>query len=122
MEKQKSEGRRRGLTRPGILKEGVDAALVSRWPRSAKAEQLPLAFSTLGCPAWDWRKILDFAQSNGFAAIELRGLQGSLDLPARPEFAPGRVAQTKKQVADHSLKISDLGSCTSLGSMRGHEE
>jgi len=96
------------------LKAGVVAALVSRCHRAAKAEQLPLAFSTLGCPAWDWRKILDFAQSNGFAAIELRGLQGSLDLPARPEFAPGRIAQTKKQVADHSLKISDLGSSSQM--------
>ena len=73
-----------------------------------------MAFSTLGCPAWEWNQILEFAQSDGFAAVELRGLMGNLDLPSRPEFAPERIAQTKKQVADHGLKISDLGSSSEM--------
>jgi sugar phosphate isomerase/epimerase len=33
-------------------------------------------------------------------------------LPSRPEFAPGQIAESKRQVADHGLKISDLG-CSS---------
>jgi sugar phosphate isomerase/epimerase len=103
------EGRHRGITRRRFLTAGAAAALLSRSAWEAKAEQLPLAFSTLGCPAWEWTKILDFAQTKGFRAIELRGLMGNLDLPSIPEFAPDRIAQTKKQVADHGLKISDLG-------------
>ena len=97
------------ITRREFLAAGAATALVSQfaWGR---LERLPLAFSTLGCPAWEWKKILEFAQANGFAAIELRGLMGNLDLPTSPEFAPARIAQTKQEVADHGLKISDLGS------------
>jgi sugar phosphate isomerase/epimerase len=78
------------------------------------AERLPIGFSTLGCPAWDWLKILDFAQQNGFAAAELRGLQGTMDLPARPEFADTRIEQSKKEIAAHGLKISCVSSSTNL--------
>src|SRR5258707_986621 len=62
-------------------REGVKAQVES------KPSQIPLAFSTLGCPAWEWKKILDFATQHGFSAIELRGLEGKLDLPTLPFFA-----------------------------------
>lgn len=100
-----------GITRREFVAAGAATALLSQWSW-ANAERLPLAFSTLGCPAWDWMKILEFAQSNGFEAIELRGLRGNMDLPTRPEFSPERIVQTKKEVAGHGLKISDLG-CSS---------
>ena len=61
----------------------------------APAPRIPIAFSTLGCPAWDWKKILDFASQHGFSAIELRGLQGNMDLPSNPLFSADRIAQTK---------------------------
>jgi sugar phosphate isomerase/epimerase len=101
------------ITRREFLAAGTATALLGRlaWGR---LEPLPLAFSTLGCPAWEWTKILEFAQANGFAAIELRGLMGNMDLPSRPEFAPAQMAQTKRQVADHGLKISDLGSSAEM--------
>ncbi len=60
----------------------------------AKPSKIPLAFSTLGCPAWEWPKVLDFAQQHGFAAIELRGVGGKLDLPALPLFAADQIKQT----------------------------
>jgi sugar phosphate isomerase/epimerase len=91
------------------------ALLRLAWAADTK-ERLPLAFSTLGCPAWEWPKILEFAESHGFAAIELRGLMGSMDLPSRPEFAPERIAQSKKEVAAHGLKIANIGSSSALGS------
>ena len=83
------------------------------WATDARV-RLPLAFSTLGCPAWEWPKILEFAESHGFAAIELRGLMGSMDLPSRPEFAPERIAQSKKEIAAHGLKIANIGSSFAL--------
>jgi len=83
------------------------------WATDTK-ERLPLAFSTLGCPAWEWPKILEFAELHGFAAIELRGLMGSMDLPARPEFAPERIAQSRKEIAAHGLKIANIGSSSAL--------
>lgn len=85
-------------------------------PRMAEAKpsRIPLAFSTLGCPAWDWEKILDFAAQHGFAAIELRGLGGKLDLPSLPLFAADRIDQTKKEILAAKLKIACVSSSAQL--------
>ena len=79
-----------------------------------KPSRIPIAFSTLGCPAWDWPKILSFAHDHGFSAIELRGLQGSMDLPANPIFAGDRIAQTKQEIHAASLKIACVSSSANL--------
>lgn len=80
----------------------------------ASSQRLPISFSTLGCPSWDWLKILDFAERTGFAAMELRGLQGNMDLPSRPEFSPARIGQSKKEVASRGLRISCVSSSANL--------
>jgi sugar phosphate isomerase/epimerase len=80
----------------------------------AKPSQIPLAFSTLGCPAWEWNKILDFATQHGFSAIELRGYQGKLDLPALPLFALDRIEQTKKEISASNLKIACVSSSAQM--------
>jgi len=85
-----------------------------RLPAGSPKSRIPLAFSTLGCPAWEWNKILDFAQQHGFAAIELRGIKGELDLPSNALFAPGRIAQTKSEIHSAGLKIANLGSSANL--------
>lgn len=79
-----------------------------------KASRVPMAFSTLGCPAWEWQKILNFAHDHGFKAIELRGLQGSMDLPANPLFAADRIEQTKKETHAADLKIACVSSSATL--------
>jgi len=76
--------------------------------------KIPLAFSTLGCPAWEWKKILDFAAEHGFSAIELRGLEGNLDLPTHPIFAADRIEQTKKEIRASKLRIANLGSSAQM--------
>ena len=43
-----------------------------------------LGFSTLGCPKWPWAKVLEQASALGYAGIELRGLEGEMDLTKRP--------------------------------------
>lgn len=101
------------VTRREFLGAGAAAVLASRFGWAAETK-LPLAFSTLGCPTWEWMKVLEFAQANGYAAIELRGVKGNLDLPGCPEFAPERIARSKKEVADHGLKISDLGASAQM--------
>ncbi|MGH9495622.1 MAG: sugar phosphate isomerase/epimerase family protein [Candidatus Sulfotelmatobacter sp.] len=78
------------------------------------ASRVPMAFSTLGCPAWDWEKILEFAQEHGFAAIELRGLQGNMDLPSNPIFAPDRIAQTRREIGAAKLRIACVSSSANL--------
>jgi len=79
-----------------------------------KQSRLPISFSTLGCPKWDWKTILDQASSLGYAAIELRGIQGELDLTKRPEFTSRNLKETLKELEALDLRISDLGSSTHL--------
>jgi len=78
------------------------------------AARLPLGFSTLGSPNWDWIRTLDFAAAHGFAGIELRGLQQAMDLSKRPEFQPDRVAQTKRELAARGLAVPCLGASVNL--------
>jgi sugar phosphate isomerase/epimerase len=100
-----------------VFLESLGAALtLPSFAAAAQRRQAPLGFSTLGCPAWDWIPILDFASKHGFASIELRGLQKSMDLTERLEFRPDRVAQSRKELADRGLRVSCLGS-----SARMHE-
>jgi sugar phosphate isomerase/epimerase len=105
-------------TRRDVLKTMLFAAIGTQFARNAALRgaenKAPLAFSTLGCPAWDWNQVLTFAEQHGFAAIELRGLQGDLNLPDRPEFSMERIAKSKKDVEAHGLKIACVSSSTEL--------
>ena len=65
-------------------------AMAARFDATAAKESFPIGFSTLGCPTWGWDKILDFAKQHAFVGVELRGLQGNMDLPTCPEFSVGR--------------------------------
>ncbi|MDQ6634660.1 MAG: sugar phosphate isomerase/epimerase [Gemmatimonadota bacterium] len=79
--------------------------------------RLPLGFSTLGCPGWDWQRILDFAQAHRFGAVELRGIGTQMDLPLLPTLQPAQLAQTRRELAAHDLVVSCLGSSTNLHEM-----
>src|SRR5213596_3623189 len=79
--------------------------------------RLPLGFSTLGCPAWTWPQILDFAAAHGYVGVELRGLQATMDLSQAPEFAPGRLEEAKRQLTGHGLSVSDLGASANMHEM-----
>ena len=96
-------------TRREFLETSV--AILSSPHRVRPADPLPLGFSTLGCPAWTWTAILDFARSHGFAAVELRGLQTNMDLTLAPEFSreSGRLDLSKQQLGDRGLRVSCLG-------------
>jgi sugar phosphate isomerase/epimerase len=102
------------LSRRKFLAASAATLTISRMPPVTGQPRLPLAFSTLGCPGWELLKILDFAEANQFAAIELRGLMGNLDLPARPEFAPERITQTKKEIAAYGIKIACVSSSSAM--------
>jgi sugar phosphate isomerase/epimerase len=105
-------------TRREFLETSAAILAASAWPGPAgSAASLPIGFSTLGCPKWDWLQILDFATAHGYAAVELRGLLDVMDLPQRPEFAPAQLAATKAQLAQHDLVISCLGSSANMHEM-----
>ena len=50
----------------------------------------------------------------GYAAIELRGIEGEMDLSKRPEFQGTRLAETRKALTALNLKISDLGASSRM--------
>jgi sugar phosphate isomerase/epimerase len=98
------------VTRRRFLGAGGAAVIAARWGK----QRLPIAFSTLGCPKWDWQTILARAAELGYAAVELRGIQDEMDLTKRPEFAGARLEQSLKDLAALDLRISDLGASTRL--------
>ena len=99
--------RREFLQSSALALLGAACASAPRVP--ALARRLPLGFSTLGCPAWSLAQILDFAEKNGFTAIELRGLQDTVDITRHPDLAPARLADVKQQLADRDLTVICLG-------------
>ncbi len=92
----------------------IAALTIPQFLLPLEPQRLPLAFSTLGCPEWTLSEILDFAKGNQFAAIELRGLMGNLNLPSSPEFAPAQIAQTKKEISARDIKIACVSSSSAL--------
>lgn len=91
---------------PAIINSNTFAA--------GRTKRLPLAFSTLGCPAWEWRKVLDQAAALGYVALELRGLQSEMDLPKSPQFTGSKIKESLKDLAALDLRISDLGASAAM--------
>jgi sugar phosphate isomerase/epimerase len=102
------------VTRRTVLAALMTAPAILR--AQPRGERLPISFSTLGCPKWPWKRVLEQASQMGFAAIELRGIEMKMDLPALPEFSGAGLTQSIKDLDALGLKISDLGA-----SARMHE-
>ena len=66
---------------------------------------MKLAFSTLGCPRWSLVEIADAARQYGYGAIELRCLGGELDLAARAELQPDRIAGSREFLERRELEV-----------------
>jgi sugar phosphate isomerase/epimerase len=74
-----------------------------------------LSFSTLGCPAWSFQQIIDFAGSHGFKGIELRGILKQMDITQSPEFADAAsISATLTLMKNKNLRFVNLGSSCNL--------
>jgi sugar phosphate isomerase/epimerase len=74
-----------------------------------------LSFSTLGCPDWPLKTIVDFAAAHNYQGIEVRGLLRELDLPKCPDFnTPISIRATMSLMEDKNLKFVNLGSGANL--------
>ena len=75
---------------------------------------MKLAFSTLGCPDFDWSDIYSMAKDFGFDGIELRGLGDEIfSVHARP-FREENLAATKAQLRRMRLEIPCLSTGCAL--------
>ena len=74
-----------------------------------------LSFSTLGCPDWAFRQIIDFAANHNYNGIEIRGILKQMDIPLCKEFnsAANRSA-TLRMMQEKNLRFVDLGSSCTL--------
>jgi sugar phosphate isomerase/epimerase len=77
--------------------------------RARPAARYPIAFSTLGCPGWSWKQVLEQADTLGYTALELRGIAGEMDLPKVPELQGTRLKETMNDLGALGIVISDLG-------------
>ena len=103
------------LSRRDFLQRVAASAVAPAILRAGqRPPQYPISFSTLGCPKWPWTRILEQASSLGYAAIEVRGIEGEMDLTKRREFIGTQTAQTLKDLAALNLKISDLGASSRM--------
>jgi sugar phosphate isomerase/epimerase len=82
--------------------------------RARPATRYPIAFSTLGCPAWSWKQVIEQADTLGYAALELRGIAGEMDLPKVPELQGTRLKDTLKDLDALGIVVSDLGASTHM--------
>jgi sugar phosphate isomerase/epimerase len=85
------------LAAPGLLRA------------KGRGRRLPIAFSTLGCPGWTWPTVLEQADRLGYAGVELRGIQGDMDLTKRPELTGAGLKQTRRDLEARGIVVTDLG-------------
>jgi sugar phosphate isomerase/epimerase len=80
----------------------------------AAQKRYPIGFSTLGCPAWSWTRVVEEADRLGYAAIELRGVAGEMDLTKVPELSGARLTETRGELSSRGLVVSDLGASANM--------
>ena len=74
---------------------------------------MKLAFTTLGCPAWDMDTILSKAVEYGFDGVDFRGYLGTLELFELPEFTT-QAKETAQRFADAHLEVPCFSSSVRL--------
>jgi fatty-acyl-CoA synthase len=80
---------------------------------------MKLAFSTLGCPDWDWTDIYPMAHDLGYAGIEIRGLGEEITATRAKPFLPKEVDRTAATLKNLNLSISCFSSNCVLSTVDG---
>ncbi|MDZ8200347.1 sugar phosphate isomerase/epimerase family protein [Microbacterium sp. SSW1-59] len=71
---------------------------------------MKLAFSTLGCPDLSLAEIIDLARGARYDGVELRAVDGTIDLGSVADLAPDRAAATAERFAQAGLEVACLDS------------
>jgi fatty-acyl-CoA synthase len=71
---------------------------------------MKIAFSTLGCPDFDWSDIYSMAKDFGFDGIEIRGLGDEIFAVNAQPFKESQLPQTKKKLSSLRLEIPCISS------------
>jgi len=68
---------------------------------------MKISFTTLGCPNWTLRKIVENAFQMGFDGIEFRGVRDEMDISRLPEFTRD-IEETKKLLSNYKIAVSGI--------------
>lgn len=71
---------------------------------------MKIAFSTLGCPDFDWSDIYSMAKDLGFDGIEIRGLGNEIFAVKAQPFTESELPNTVKKLSELRLQIPCLSS------------
>ena len=66
---------------------------------------MKIAFSTLGCPNYDWKDVYSMAKDLGFDGIEIREIRSEF---ARSPFSPDKCAATAEKLKQIRLEVPCL--------------
>jgi len=67
---------------------------------------MKVSFSTLGCPDWTLRQVIDLARRERYDGVELRFIEGDAALWKRPEFTGAGLADSVATLRDEGLAVS----------------
>ncbi len=70
---------------------------------------MKLAYSTLGCPEWDFETIVSRAAEMGFGAVEIRGIGQELQTEKLPCFLPENRKRTRERLKENGISICCIG-------------
>ena len=76
---------------------------------------MKLAFSTLGCPSWDWAEVISAAGDLGYDGVEVRGLFREIYAPHLSIFSQENLPKTCRTLERMNLTIPCLTSFANLG-------
>ena len=74
---------------------------------------MKLSFSTLSCPDWNLRQIIDAATANGIGGVDLRGLGEAIDITKSPPFT-AELASTSEMLRSANLAVPCLHTSITL--------
>ena len=80
---------------------------------------MKIAFSTLGCPNYDWTDIYTMAKDLGFDGIEVREIQGE---SVRSPFSPAKCEKTASKLKSIKLEVPCLSTGCVLSEVEKSEE
>lgn len=80
---------------------------------------MKLAYSTLACPAWGLQEILSAAESYGFDGVELRMVNGEVDLHHLPDFQEKHLAATRERFDRSGIEVICVDTSVQLAKVAG---
>ena len=66
---------------------------------------MKFAFSTLGCPDWNFKEMISTAKDLGLDGIEIRGIENEVFAPFAKPFREENLDKTKELLSKKNMEI-----------------